>query len=105
MTGPRKTVGPRKTTAAAQKREVRDGETSVSFKGHSYVFDRDIDLDVLDALSATDLDGTPKLPDLGLAVRLLLGAEQYTQWRSRHKKTSELKEFFAAVTEALNAGN
>ncbi|HEY0868989.1 MAG TPA: hypothetical protein VGD55_01205 [Acidothermaceae bacterium] len=95
----------RTSTPAAQKAEAVAGDTvDFDFEGVSYTIEKDISLDVLDALSTINAAGDKKEQDYRTAMQCLLGLEQYASWRAKHSRLSELMALWQVAVNAVNAG-
>ena len=80
------------------KNDATSTPTTVKFGNANYSIPpaEDWDIDVLEAIDDQRMTS---------ALKALLGAEQYAEFRTRHTKVRELSEFFEAATSAVNAGN
>ena len=94
-------TAPRKAAVRAPKIDAAKF-AEVEFAGHVYRIDRDVSLNVLDAVSPVDDDGNKKAPNHMLATQYLLGAKEWKVWRSRHTSLRELTDFWVAAMGALN---
>lgn len=80
------------------KADAKSLTVDIEYAGETYSVPaaEDWDIDVLEAIDAQRAT---------VALRSLLGDEQYKEFRARHTKVRELNEFFALATEAVAAGN
>lgn len=84
--------------AKAQKAEALGQSVAVEFGGDTYIVppSSEWDIDVLEAVDDQRFT---------VALRALLGPEQWATFRAKHKKVSQLSDFFEAVGQAVGTGN
>ncbi|MCF3174789.1 hypothetical protein IPZ61_15835 [Streptomyces sioyaensis] len=82
----------------ATKNDATGAATAVEFNGDTYQVPpaEDWDLDVLEAIDDSKMT---------LALRALLGDEQYAKFRATNKKVRDLGAFFEAAGKSVGAGN
>lgn len=79
----------------AQKATATNDIVKVRFKGHTYSFAPDaITIDVLEAIDDQKFTRV---------MRELIGPDQWTAYKARHKSPDDFNEFMIAIMEA--AGN
>lgn len=79
-------------TVEALKAEAEDLTISFEYDGVTYVVDKDLDYDTLEALE----EGR-----LAAAVKGLLGPDQHKQFKAKKRKLSHVGELVKAATDAM----
>lgn len=84
--------------AVAKKNDALNLNTPVDFNGETYDVPAadDWDLEVLEAIDESKMT---------VALRALLGDEQYAKFRATNKKVRDLGAFFEVAGKKVGAGN
>lgn len=84
--------------ATTKKNDATGENVSFEYGGHTYSVPpaEEWDIEVLEAVDAQQMT---------VALRALLGGDQYAKFRANHRKVRELGEFFEAANKAVEGGN